>query len=257
MASGGAGSTTAESLAALLADLSPQGPPTAAFVHNASAAAAATEKVGVLSASYNPPTAAHMMLCRSAHEQLQFNEIALLLTAVNADKKVTGASLPQRLQMLERLASRGEAKIDAPLSIVACSHPRFVDMAQALSALYENERQSKPTFYFILGYDTLVRVFDPKYYKDMAAELAPFFAKAHVVAFNRDDDNESAIQQVLARPEVALFRSKIYACTITDPLINTASSTEARARTKDGRDASDLLAPSTIDFIRESGLYLD
>jgi nicotinic acid mononucleotide adenylyltransferase len=188
--------TSIATLEALLAKLLPTGPPTAKFVHQATQTAkSGPRKIGVLSASYNPPTVAHMMLCRSAHAQIGFDEVVFLLTAVNADKKITGATLPQRLQMLERIAQTGESGISAPLSIVACSHPRFVDMAQGLSDLYAQTEAIKPTFYFILGYDTLIRLFDPKYYKDMGQELAPFFGHAHVVAFNRGDNDEQAINE--------------------------------------------------------------
>lgn len=189
--------TPIATLEGLLAKLVPTGPPTAKFVHRAASTLSnGPRKIGVLSASYNPPTVAHMMLCRAALSQLGFEEVVFLLTAVNADKKITGATLPQRLQMLERIVQTGESEISAPLSIIACSQPRFVDMAQGLSDLYAQIEQAKPTFYFILGYDTLIRLFDPKYYKNMEQELAPFFAHAHVVAFNRGDKNAQAINEV-------------------------------------------------------------
>jgi nicotinic acid mononucleotide adenylyltransferase len=63
--------------------------------------------------------------------------------------------------------------------------------------------------------------------------------------------------QVLDQPNLESFRPSIHACAINDPLINTASSTEARARVKEGRDASELLAPSVLEYIHTSQLYLD
>ena len=129
----------------------------------------------VLPSAYNPPTIGHVALLESAAAAAGVECQLALLTTRNVDKGMYGASLADRVRMLLAL---GEG---APnLAVAASNQARIVDQATVL-------RRSFPALEFdvIVGFDTLVRLFEPRYYTDMNAELEPFFLRHRVIAANR------------------------------------------------------------------------
>jgi hypothetical protein len=81
----------------------------------------------------------------------------LLLAKQNADKAVVGASLVQRMQMMELLAA------DDDTGRTCCGltgHALFVDKAAALQALCAPGAR----VHMLVGFDTWIRITDPKYY---------------------------------------------------------------------------------------------
>jgi len=51
---------------------------------------------------------------------------------------------------------------------------------------------------FIVGYDTLVRIFDPRHYTDMHVELDSLFNQCHFITANRKEHDVVSIEQFLA-----------------------------------------------------------
>lgn len=139
--------------------------------------------VAVLPSAYNPPTIAHIHLLDGGREAAGADTAAALLTTRNVAKGILGASLPQRVEML--LAVHFERP---EIAVMACNAARIVDQGLALRRGYAGIE-----FDFVVGYDTLVRLFDPQYYSDMRAELLPFFAHHRIVATNRA---EAGIEEV-------------------------------------------------------------
>ena len=80
--------------------------------------------LAVLDSSFNPPTRAHLHLLASSMERFGTARALLLLAKQNADKAVVGASLVQRLQMMELLAREEvvvrEARQDLKLAARSC-----------------------------------------------------------------------------------------------------------------------------------------
>ena len=114
-------------------------------------------RLGVLSASFNPMTNAHLEMALISRRELGLEGILLLLAKVNVDKPIFGASLTDRVLMLIGVAESYDR-----FWVGVSSHGRFVDKAEAIRRGFPHV---KPTF--IVGYDTLVRIFDPKYYDDL------------------------------------------------------------------------------------------
>ena len=214
----------------IVAAVDPTGPPQIAVVHPAQGGileqpAAPTRqgrRLGVFSSSFNPMTAAHARIAELALEAYQLDEVMFELSKVNADKILFGASLAERLWMLKRFVN-GRPRY----SVVLCSHARFVDKAQAIRATYPQETQ----IYFIVGYDTLVRVFHPKYYTDMEAELAALFAASEFIAVNRGENGVEAVKAFLEQPVCRPYTDKIHLLAL-DPQHARLSSTQVRERLK-------------------------
>ena len=142
------------------------------------------KKVGVFSASFNPLTVAHEQMVKLAQQNFQLNEIILLLAKNNVDKSVFGFSLPERLRMMAAYAG--------PLSnysVALSSHGRFIDKIKAL----KQELPQFTEYNFIIGYDTLVRIFDSKYYNDRNKELKQLFGQCRLVVANRSTFNKEDI----------------------------------------------------------------
>ncbi|CAG8490530.1 13094_t:CDS:2 [Ambispora gerdemannii] len=171
-----------------------------------------TLRIAVLDSSFNPPTKAHLQL---------------LLKSVN-----THASQVDRILMMESLAYEIHDKYSKEAVSPAIAHTlqniavgitsssRFIDKPDAISHSLSSRNQPPPssshsspplTLYFIMGYDTLIRLFDPRYYTDMHKELSLFFATNYVIYANRAGFEPQEIQQFFKTNEaVQCFRHKIW-----------------------------------------------
>lgn len=210
-------------LHAFMDALEPDGPPRAAFLRRA--ASRLTRPGGnlvVMDASFNPMTVAHEAMLHRASDAFRAGEALLLLSHANVDKGVYGATLAQRLAMLDHYAESSRN-----LSVAGCSHARFVDKARALGPLYPKST----VLYFVVGYDTLLRLFDPRYYSNFRDELSEFFAGARVVAANRANTDPDAMRRLKISPEYDAFSDRIHFIGL-DGAHSRMSSTEVRTLKK-------------------------
>ncbi|GBC99595.1 nicotinate-nucleotide adenylyltransferase [bacterium HR17] len=214
------------------------------FVHRApQGVTQAGQQLGVFSGSFNPPTIAHVRLCEIAQAHLHLHEILLLLAVVNVDKPLFGFALTERLAMMTALAQER-----SDWSVAACSHGRFVEKAQAIADSYPAGTQ----IWFLVGYDTLVRLFEPRFYPDvpMSQALQQFFALAHLAVMPRGDADEPTVRQFLERPEVQPFAHRISVLP-SDVSIRWISSTLVRQRLERGESVDDLVPSAVAKFLRK------
>ncbi|KAJ3053097.1 hypothetical protein HK097_005040 [Rhizophlyctis rosea] len=148
----------------------------------------------ILDSSYNPPTTAHLSLLQSSLSHLPQKPTQTLLTfsPANADKSFSPSHLPTRLTLISLLADTFSLQNpQTPTQTILLSKPYFKDKANELLLHYRQISRSQSAesirLWFILGYDTLIRFFDPKYYKeiDMTREMEKFFEKGRIVCANR------------------------------------------------------------------------
>ncbi len=223
-----------ERMAELLAGLDPKGAPRLAFVRRTSAGIG--KQAGhllCLSASFNPLTAAHVWLIREASRIFSPDEVLLVLAKTNVDKSVEGFPLERRLGLLLRFAESRPT-----FSVAACSHGRFMDKAEAVLPHYPPGTRLA----FIVGFDTLVRLFDPKYYADLEASLSALFGASEFIAANRAPDPLEAVASFLARPDVAPHAHRIHMMQLP-ARIAAMSATEIRARLARGESVAGLVPP--------------
>lgn len=161
--------------------------------------------VAVLDSSFNPPTRAHLALALSSGADVQ--SIILLLSVRNADKQLKSgdATYAQRLHMMGLLA-KGMSSIlldhtttsyianrtpsyVTSIAVAAIDEPTFVGkstrllnyLSQTPSSIVPPSHQSGAVavrLVFIMGWDTLIRFFNPKYYpsqSEMIELLNKFF----------------------------------------------------------------------------------
>lgn len=158
------------------------------------------EVLYVLDSSFNPPTLAHLRMASSAllEKPGLSSRLLLLLATQNADKPSKPASFEDRLIMMESFAQdllsylrSTSPNIDHQLlpqiDIGVTKKPYFVDKAAEIesSGIYPRSLEQV----HLTGYDTLIRIFNPKYYPPTHTlqPLAPFLSKHRLRVTARAD----------------------------------------------------------------------
>ena len=150
-----------------------------------------TKTLYVLDSSFNPPSKAHMQIATSALKNDKGpkpHRLLLLLATQNADKASKPASFEDRLAMMTLFAQELERASAVPVDVAVTKLPYFHDKAAATdeSGVYRGEPQQV----HLTGFDTLIRIFDTKYYppEHNFKVLAPFLGKHRLRVSYRTDD---------------------------------------------------------------------
>jgi nicotinic acid mononucleotide adenylyltransferase len=204
-----------------------------------------SKTLGVLDSSFNPPTQAHVRMLELAKQKEDFDLNLLLLAKQNVDKTVFGESLEHRVLMMESLA---ESIPDTAVGMTA--HGRFVDKAKALKSLFGKECE----IHFILGFDTVVRLFDSKYYDDMNAALSELFGLASVIFFNRQGYSAADTEEFLLTPDVRDYSESLVFIEL-EAEYAAMSSTDARSALETQQPAEALIPKGVLKMVRKRGFY--
>jgi len=188
-------------------------------------------KLGIFSGSFNPMTISHVEMIHAAQSRFELDEVLLVLAKANVDKEVFGLPLTKRLITLSYYAKK-----QGNFSVAVSSHGRYIEKIEALKSVFP----SKTEFYFIVGYDTFVRIFDCKYYTDIYAELDQLFSQCRLIVANRGNHDAKAICDFLSFPNRQVYADKIDLIGLSDFHAD-VSSTDIRSRLESGQSISDLV----------------
>ncbi len=197
------------------------------------------KKLGIFSGSFNPITVAHIKMIEDAQTKYQLDEMLLLLAKANVDKDVVGLPLAGRILTLKPYAEEHKG-----VSVGISSHGRYIDKVEALNDIYPD----KTEYHFIVGYDTLTRIFDPKYYTNIKSELEYLFSHCCLIVANRDNVDIDTIRQFVTQPSIKPFSSSINYLILPDCYAD-ISSTQVRNHIKNGEDISHLVPTFLIEFL--------
>ena len=201
--------------------------------------------LGVFPSSFNPITVAHVELMERAVSDFAMDEVLLVLDKKTLDKEVFGATLVDRLLML-LIFCRNTSRISVGLS----SHGLFVDKIAALQHIYPQGTG----IHFIVGFDTITRVLDKKYYDDRERALEKLFGECSFLATNRGKQSIQDIDRLLERKENRKYARNVRTFMISDFLAS-ISSTQVRDSIERGEDITQLVPSEIEEFISETGLY--
>ncbi|KAM0351546.1 hypothetical protein ACHAPU_002552 [Fusarium lateritium] len=152
----------------------------------------------ILDSSFNPPTLAHASMARSALGPEGQQRLMLLLSVNNADKAPKPASFPIRLSMMEAMG-RELLNEGVEIDVAVTTMPFFHDKARAIaeSGFYDAEGGGQqPTQTFLAGFDTIVRIFNPKYYDEgIRSALEPFFKNCKLRVTTRPDESWGGVDE--------------------------------------------------------------
>ncbi|KAF9566432.1 hypothetical protein EC968_003743 [Mortierella alpina] len=249
------------------------------FTADRPASSSRPTRIAVLDSSFNPPTKAHYHLLKAA-ARVGCDAVLLLLATNNVDKGQTGASAIERLEMMEAMAMdaiRNEKEEPAlrHMAVGLTIHARFMDKAQPILDSYP---PNTVQLSWIMGHDTMTRLFDPKYYKDVRTDMAPFFEQCDVICSSRPgygtrdemmqfveqsghaskvtlvdilDDESDEAHQILATSLAETHASP------HDIAVKEMSSTVVRSAVKDQdwKMVDRCVLPSVRQLIEKNGLY--
>ncbi|KAF3358468.1 hypothetical protein VdG1_00028 [Verticillium dahliae VDG1] len=199
----------------------------------------------VLDSSFNPPTVAHLRMAasaiRAASHAIADTRVLLLLAVNNADKAPQPVAFPTRMALMQHFALDLTDAIEGDgvaVDLGLTTLPYFPDKSAAIA---DEGRYGDAEQVFLAGYDTLVRIFDPKYYPGgMAQALGP----------------DGGFEQAGGRREWA------ERVELVDGDEEVVSSTRVRQALK-GREAADekvvdkFITPAVREWVLEEKLYQD
>jgi nicotinamide-nucleotide adenylyltransferase len=205
----------------------------------------------VFPGSFNPPTTAHLAMLERAEQfartQPKTTGEVYLYAAVSkriTDKEnVDRPSLLDRIVLIEHVVRNHLARA----GVMLFNRGLYVEQADAVHTAFPDVKR----LYFLIGYDKIVQILDPRYYKDRDAALWELFKLADVLVAPRGQDGPEALDALLAKPENQAFRAHIHALPF-DPAYRDISST--RIREQSDRFTEDE-PPEVQQFIRETHAY--
>jgi nicotinamide-nucleotide adenylyltransferase len=202
-------------------------------------------RLGIFPASFNPPTLAHLALIKEAKKQGNLDEILILLDIQAMDKDPVGAALEDRLAMLRKAFGR-----DPKVSIGLSNRGLFLEKIKPLRTYYP----APISFSFIVGFDTILRVMDKKYYPNRKRSLDELLSQSRFLAANRGDQEREAFEELFGKPGNRRYKDKVSFFTL-HPQISSLSSTLVRVRIARGQSVDDRVPAAILPFIKEKGLY--
>ena len=211
------------------------------------------KRLGIFASSFNPITTAHIELMRQAKEYFSLDETLALAGMANADKSAYECSIEDRLLMLELALND-----DTQTSIGLSSHAFFVDMLDALDAVYDSQTE----LHFIVGFDTFERVLDPedKYTKlyygnftDRNEALEFLLTRSRFIVAGRKGANHKDVY-ALALQLPAKISERVSYLDFPDDLAE-QSATAVRLRLREGLSINGLVPAIVERYINERSLY--
>ena len=230
----------------LVDQLDPNGEPQIRWIYRAARHIKTDgRKLGIFSGSFNPLTVAHIEMIDAAQKKYDLDEILLILARANVDKGVFGLSLADRLLMLKEYAANRE-----DLSVAACSHGKFIEKIEALKPAYP----AGIHFSFIVGYDTFVRLFDPKYYTDLHGALEVLFDQCRFIVANRQKYDADAVGRVIDAPDYRRYADCIDLIELPE-FFAEISSTDIRTQIQAGNSVDHLVPTEVQAFLKTVQAY--
>ena len=260
-------------------------------IASSSAFYAPVQTLYVLDSSFNPPTLAHFRIAISAllHDKhadsSPTKRLLLLLATQNADKAPKPASFEDRLAMMTIFADalvqtmrshkKGEHLDESGAVVVdvgVIKSPLYLDKAAVLdhSGQY-GDVDSGPEQVHLTGFDSLIRLLDPKYYppNHTLHPLQSLFSKHRVRVTRRTNDKwggqneQDAYVEALASGERESegakreWSSQIELVDGRQEGEEIVSSTKVREASKnhDKQTLENLVPKGIVDFILEQRLY--
>jgi nicotinic acid mononucleotide adenylyltransferase len=219
----------------------PEGQPTVSMLLRANSPG---KRIGILPSSFNPPTMAHLGLVAAAKQHLALDEVVLSLGKVIVEKKLTGLTPADRLLALCAVSRKRD---DLSIAIASCG--LYVEMGQAYQRAYPGSE-----LYFLMDFDKIEQIFDPKYYQDRDASLRALFSTAKIAVASRGDHGQEALRALLQKPENQTFAAYVSHLPL-DPTLAEISSTQVRQQAQEKKFNPREIPKDVVLLLRETFAY--
>lgn len=212
------------------------------------------EPLCIVDSSFNPPNFAHIKLAQLGLEHVPGSIVVFLLATGNADKPAASPTeFVHRVELMKRAALHVDPT-GSRVRVGLTTAPFFIDKAQA----FHNEFKANRLL-FMVGYDTLVRFVDQKYYKEPVSQvLNKFFDAAEMMVLTRRDESIKANVEIDPKKQieagnelVGIHKSRVHFILSQDDTVDISSS-RARASLQDLQACSPA---SVVEYAVEHNLY--
>ena len=201
----------------------------------------------VFPGSFNPPTLAHLAMLRQArafasrHNGGRWQVYAALSRLIVDKEAVERMTLLDRVALLERVL----ASHVRHAGIMLLNRGLYVEQAQGIRAAFPQVRRLS----FLMGFDKIVQILDPRYYTERDSALRELFALATLLVAPRGGDGERELRELLARKENRPFAGFVRLLPLEERYRD-MSSTHARTS-----EVLDSLPREARDFIQYTHPY--
>lgn len=163
---------------------------------------AGSGSVWLFSGTFNPLTLAHVDLVRSAGRLAGDQHHMLWLLAVASVEKESVA----RATLVDRLAHLlAYVRAEQHSSVVVVNRGLYVEQV----ALLRSQLHTSSELVELVGFDKIVQIFDPHYYRDRQAALDELFSEARFVVAPRGRATSAELDALLSRPENQPYRGGV------------------------------------------------
>lgn len=209
------------------------------------------ENILVFSGSFNPPTTAHLALLKQAQQFARQHEPMFVYAAFSThttDKEtVQRPLLLDRILLLKRLLNTRLPHT----GILLFNRGLYIEQAEALYRSFPRVKR----IFFLVGFDKIVQILDPRYYDDRDKALLALFKLARFLVAPRGNAGEHELADLLHQSENQHFTQFIHMLPF-DPAYRLVSSTHVRLEGSKATTSMLHNAPQEVrQFIRETHAY--
>lgn len=162
----------------------------------------------VFPGSFNPPTSAHLAMLKQARQftrqqVLSSNTKSTVHLYAALSKHIVDKERVQRATLLDRIMLT-ETLLRHRLphtGIMLFNRGLYVEQAQAVRASFPKVKR----LFFLLGFDKIVQILDPRYYENRDAALEQLFGLAQLLVAQRGNDGIDALKSLLEQPQNQRF----------------------------------------------------
>jgi nicotinamide-nucleotide adenylyltransferase len=176
-------------------------------------------KIIVFPGSFNPPTLAHLALLRQAWQFARVHGPMHIYAALSTH--ITDKECVQRPLLLDRITL---------LETVLRNHVRHTGIMLFNRGLYVEQAEAVhgdfpqvSDLYFLIGFDKIVQIFDPRYYTDRDKALHELFKLADFLVAPRAEAGPEELSRLLDRPENRQYAGHIHALPLSATYRNVSS----------------------------------
>jgi nicotinic acid mononucleotide adenylyltransferase len=165
------------------------------------------DTVIIFTGSFNPPTIAHLALLKQAQKYAKGHQSMHLYAAFS--KQTVDKEHVERPLVLDRVALlQTVLRQRLPeVNILLFNRGLYLEQAQALRASFPRVQR----IIFLMGFDKILQIFDPRYYEDRDAALEALFQQAQLLVVPRGGSGADALTELLQRPENRRFARYVHA----------------------------------------------
>ncbi len=202
----------------------------------------------VFPGSFNPPTTAHIALLKQSREFARRQQGPLQLYAAFSKHTVDKESVERpllldRVMLLERVLQNRLPRV----GIMLFNRGLYVEQAEAVRRSFPRVRR----ILFLIGFDKIMQILDPRYYDDRDAALVELFRLAEILVAPRGNDGEKELAELLQQPQNERFAGYVHPLPF-NPIYRNVSSTHVRQQAV----GVDTEVPREVrQFMRETRAY--